>query len=149
MLNIGGAVIKRALLAVSGVGEDHLRRLGSSLADLSEVADAVLPGRTQPRPFSMVESMRLFSDLEKTRGPLAKGERLQETLARLTALEARYVVKILTGELRIGLKEGLLEESLAAAFSRAADDIREANMLLGDLGRVARWRARDACKARS
>ena len=137
VLNIGGAVIKRALLAVSGVGEDHLRRLGSSLADLSEVADAVLPGKTQPRPFSLVESMELFSDLEKTRGPLAKGERLQETLARLTALEARYVIKILTGELRIGLKEGLLEESLAVAFAQPADDIREANMLLGDLGRVA------------
>ena len=45
VLNIGGAVIRRALLAVSGVGEDHLRRLGTSLADLSEVADAVLPGK--------------------------------------------------------------------------------------------------------
>ena len=81
--------------------------------------------------------MQLFDDLEKTRGPLAKGERLQETLARLTPLEARYVVKILTGDLRIGLKEGLLEEALAAAFDQPADDIREANMLLGDLGRVA------------
>ena len=142
VLNIGSAVIKRALLAVSGVGEDHLRRLGTSLADLSEVANSVLPGRTRPKPFSLGESMNLFSDLEKTRGPLAKGERLQATLARLTALEARYVIKILTGELRIGLKEGLLEEALAAAFSQSADDIREANMLLGDLGRVARL-ARD------
>ena len=138
VLNIGSSVVKRALLAVSGVGEDQLRRLGTSLADLSEVADAVLPGRTRPQPFSLVESMRLFDDLEKTRGPVAKGELLQAALARLTSLEGRYVVKILTGELRIGLKEGLLEESLAAAFERPADSIREANMLLGDLGRVAR-----------
>lgn len=138
VLNIGGSVVKRALLAVSGVGEDHLRRLGTSLADLSEVADAVLPGRTKPEPFSLVESQRLFDQLEKTRGPVAKGDLLQNTLARLTSLEARYVVKILTGELRIGLKEGLLEESLAAAFERPADAIREANMLLGDLGKVAR-----------
>ncbi len=142
VLNIGSSVIKRALLAVSGVGEDHLRRLGTSLADLSEVADSVLPGKTRPEPFSLNASMDLFSDLEKTRGPLAKGERLQATMARLTALEARYVIKILTGELRIGLKEGLLEEALAAAYSQPADDIREANMLLGDLGRVARL-ARD------
>ena len=138
VLNIGSSVVKRALLAVSGVSEDHLRRLGTSLADLSEVAEAVLPGKTRPQPFSLVESMRLFDSLEKTRGPVAKGELLQRTLARLTSLEARYVVKILTGELRIGLKEGLLEESLAVAFDRPADGIREANMLLGDLGRVAR-----------
>ncbi len=137
VLNIGSAVIKRALLAVSGVSEDQLRRLGTSLADLSEVAEAVLPGRTQPQPFSMVEAGGLFDELERTRGPLAKGELLQRTLARLTSLEARYVIKILTGELRIGLKEGLLEEALAAAFGRPADTIREANMLLGNLGRVA------------
>ena len=137
VLNIGGAVIKRALLAVSGASEDHLRRLRASLADLSEVADAVLPGRTRPQPFSLVEAMRFFDELERTRGPLAKGDLLQQALARLTPLEARYVVKILTGELRIGLKEGLLEEALAAAFRQPADAIREANMLLGDLGRVA------------
>ena len=137
VLNIGSAVIKRALLAVSGVSEDHLRRLGTSLADLSEVAEAVLPGRTQPEPFSMVDAMALFDELERTRGPLAKGELLQKTLARITSLEARYVIKILTGELRIGLKEGLLEEALAAAFHQPADAIREANMLLGNLGRVA------------
>ena len=138
VLNVGGSVVKRALLAVSGVGEDQLRRLGTSLADLSEVAEAVLPGRTRPRPFSLPDSQRLFDDLEKTRGPVAKGELLQQTLVRLTFLEARYVVKILTGELRIGLKEGLLEEALAAAFERPPERIREANMLLGDLGRVAR-----------
>ena len=137
VLNLGSAVIKRALLAVSGVGEDHLRRLGTSLADLSEVAEAVLPGRTKPQPFSMVDAMGLFDELERTRGPVAKGELLQRTLARLTSLEARYVIKILTGELRIGLKEGLLEEALAAAFGQPADAIREANMLLGNLGRVA------------
>ena len=138
VLNIGGAVIKRALQTVSGQGEDALRRLRTSLADLSEVAGAVLPGRTRPEPFSLVESQRFFDALEQTRGPLAKGERLQETLARLEPIEARYVIKILTGELRIGLKEGLLEEALAVAFGQPADDIREANMLLGDLGRVAR-----------
>ncbi len=138
VLNIGSSVVKRALLAVSGVSEDQLRRLGTSLADLSEVAEAVLPGRTKPEPFSLVESMRLFDELEKTRGPVKKGELLQQNLARLSSLEGRYVIKILTGELRIGLKEGLLEEALAAAFDRTADGIREANMLLGNLGKVAR-----------
>ena len=64
-------------MAVSGVGEAHLRRLGTSLADLSEVAGRraarARPGR---EPFSLPEAMRLFDELERTRGPLAKGERL-------------------------------------------------------------------------
>ena len=137
VLNIGGSVVRRALLAVSGVSEAHLRRLGASLADSSEVAATVLPGRTKPQPLSLPESMRLFDELERARGPVAKGDVLQHALARLSPLEARYIVKILIGDLRIGLKEGLLEEALAAAFGQSADDIREANMLLGNLGRVA------------
>jgi DNA ligase-1 len=137
VLNIGGAVIWRALLAVSGTTQEQLRQMRSSLADLAELAGAVLPGRTRPVPFSLAESMELFDQLEKTRGPLAKGALLETALARLEPLEAQYLIKILTGDMRIGLKEGLLEEALAAAFAQPADAIREANMLLGHLGRVA------------
>ena len=49
----------------------------------------------------------------------------------------RHVVKILTGDLRIGLREGLVEEAIAAAFSAPLDEVKEANMLLGDLGQAA------------
>ncbi len=137
VLNVGGAVVRRALLALGGIGEERLRQLSSSLADLPEVAGVVLPGRTRPEPFALTAAAELFSDLEQTRGPLAKTERLQRALARVDPLEAQYVVKILTGELRIGLKDGLLEEALAVAFQTSSESIREANMLLGDLGRVA------------
>ena len=49
----------------------------------------------------------------------------------------QFVVKILTGDLRLGLREGLVEEAIAAAFSAALDDVKEANMLLGDIGKAA------------
>jgi DNA ligase-1 len=47
------------------------------------------------------------------------------------------VVKILTGELRIGLGEGLLEAALAEAFGRPIGEVKRAGMLTGDLGRTA------------
>ncbi len=53
-------------------------------------------------------------------------------------------MRILTGDLRIGLKEGLLEEAVAAAFGASVEEIREANMLLGDIGRTAALAARGA-----
>jgi DNA ligase-1 len=46
-------------------------------------------------------------------------------------------VKILTGDLRIGLREGLVEEAIAKAFNAPLDEVKEANMLLGDIGRTA------------
>ena len=73
-------------------------------------------------------------DLHKARGPIAKTELLQSQFTKLDAREGQYVVKILTGDLRIGLREGLVEEAIAAAFDAPLDDVKEANMLLGDIG---------------
>jgi len=108
-----------------------------SHGDAGKTALDSLEGRTAPEPFSLAESRKLFEALHKTRGPLGKTELLQKRFARLSAREGQYVVKILTGDLRIGLREGLVEEAIAAAFAAPLDEVKEANMLLGDLGAVA------------
>lgn len=54
-----------------------------------------------------------------------------------TELEAKYVIKILTGELRIGLRQGLVLEGIAHAFEAPIDDVRRAAMAAGDVGAVA------------
>jgi DNA ligase-1 len=75
--------------------------------------------------------------LQAARGPISKTELLQKRLSVLSAPEGQYVVKILTGDLRIGLREGLVEEAIAAAFHVPLDEVKEANMLLGDIGQTA------------
>lgn len=62
---------------------------------------------------------------------------LCQMLGRCDAHEARHLSKILTGNLRIGLKEGLLEEAVAAAFRAEPDAVRRATMLLGDIAEAA------------
>jgi DNA ligase-1 len=59
-------------------------------------------------------------------------------LARATPLEAKYIVKIMTGDLRIGLKESLVEEAIARAFGSTLTEVQRANMLLGDIGETLR-----------
>ncbi len=61
-----------------------------------------------------------------------------------TPLEAKYVVKILTGDLRIGLREGLVVDAVAAAFERDPDAVRRAAAAAGDVGAVAGAARRDA-----
>src|SRR5438477_34106 len=97
----------------------------------------VLDGRTTPESFSLIDSYEFFEHLHKLRGPAAKRDALQNRLARLVAREGQYVVKILSGDLRIGLREGLVEEAIAKAFAAPLDEVKEANMLLGDIGRTA------------
>jgi len=69
---------------------------------------------------------------------------LVETLKRATPLEAKYLVKLLIGDLRIGLKEGLVEDAIARAFNRPLASVAQVNMLIGDIGETAvRARAGD------
>jgi DNA ligase-1 len=137
-LNCGWAIIKAALLAVSGVTEADYHATYRRYSDSGDTTLAILQGRTTPEPWAVSELPKFFAELAARRGPLDKRALLQERLARLDPLAAKYLIKIITGDLRIGLKEGLVEEAIAAAFARPQVAIREANMLSGDLGEVAR-----------
>ena len=116
----GWAVIHRALMSAAKLTEPEFRRIATSHGDAGKTALEALEGRTIPEPFTLAESRELFDTLHKTRGPLAKTELLQKRLARLSAREGQYLVKILTGDLRIGLREGLGGRSDRGRVFRAA-----------------------------
>ncbi len=136
-LQVGGSVIYRAVSAATKLSDAEFRRIAYSHGDAGKTAFEALAGRTNPEPFTLLECHSFFGALQKLRGPVAKTEFLQERLAHLSAREGQYLVKILSGDLRIGLREGLLEEAVAAAFAAPLDQVKEANMLLGDIGRTA------------
>src|SRR5437764_14716405 len=62
---------------------------------------------------------------------------LPALFVQLSAVEGEYLVKSLTGDLRIGLREGLVEEAIARGFEVPLEQVKEANMLLGDIGQTA------------
>lgn len=136
-LQVGWAVIYRALLAATKINEAEFRQVAARHGDAGKTAFEVLNGRTNRKPFTIVESRELFEKLQKARGPIAKTELLQSRLGILSAREGEYVVKILTGDLRIGLREGLVEEAIASAFDVPLPEVKQANMLLGDIGATA------------
>jgi DNA ligase-1 len=137
-LNCGWAIIKAALLAVSGISEADYYAAYQRYSDSGDTTLAVLEGKTAPEPWPISDLARFFGELSVLRGPLDKRALMKDRLARLDPLAAKYLIKIITGDLRIGLKEGLVEEALAATFARQVEAIREANMLSGDLGEAAR-----------
>ncbi len=143
-LQAGWAIISRALLGASRLGNAEFRRIASSYGDASKTAREALAGRTAPAPFSLGEAAALFEELQRTRGPVGKTELLQKRFEILSPLEAQYVVKILTGDLRLGLREGLVEEAVARAFDAPLEEVKEAHMLLGDIGQTALLAARGA-----
>ena len=137
VLQIGWSVICRALIGATNLSEAEFRRMASSHGDAGKTALEALEGRTVPAPFTLSQSREFFESLHKSRSPLTKTKLLQSRLAKISAREGQYLVKILTGDLRLGLREGLVEEAIAAGFGVPLDDVKEANMLLGDIGETA------------
>ncbi|MGH8102632.1 MAG: MBL fold metallo-hydrolase RNA specificity domain-containing protein, partial [Chthoniobacterales bacterium] len=136
-LQVGGSIIYRAIREAAKLSEAEFHQIAHSHGDAGKTAVEALEGRTNPQPFTLAESREFFEALQKARGPIVKKELLQQRLSILSAREGQYVVKIFTGDLRIGLREGLVEEAIACAFDVPIDDVREANMLLGDIGAAA------------
>jgi DNA ligase-1 len=142
-LQVGGSIIYRAIMSAAKLSDAEFRRIAHSHGDAGKTAFEALDSRTTPAPFTMEQSKEFFAHLHKARGPIAKTELLQKRLSILSAREGQYVVKILTGDLRIGLREGLVEEAIAKAFEAPLDDVKEANMLLGDVGKTAMLASRN------
>ena len=142
-LQVGGSIIYRAIMSAAKLSDAEFRRIAHSHGDAGKTAFEALDGRTNPEPFTIEQSKEFFEQLHKARGPIAKTELLQKRLSILSAREGQYVVKVLTGDLRIGLREGLVEEAIAKAFEVPLDDVKEANMLLGDIGKTATLASRN------
>ena len=133
----GRAVIRNALMQASGMTEAEYRPLSRGINDSGLTAEAVLAecgGRANP---DLPEIAFLLSGLRAAKGPTPKSLLLETFFREVPPVASKFLVKILSGDLRIGLKEGLLEDALAAAFQADPAAVREAHMLEGDLGQVA------------
>ena len=136
-LQVGGALLWKIAGELTGSSETELRSayrrhgdLGSAASELwTRKDDAVLSPRV-----TLSDVKRAFEEIASCRGSAGKELILKALLARATALEAKYILKIITGDLRIGLKESLVEEAIAKAYSEPAALVQRANMLLGDIG---------------
>ncbi|MGA3196226.1 MAG: ATP-dependent DNA ligase [Terriglobales bacterium] len=139
-LQVGGSLLWRAIAELSGKSEDELTEIYRRRGDAGSVAAEALPPKSEAG-LSLPDVQDAFVEIAAARGAANKAHLLRELLRRATPLEAKYVVKIVSGDLRIGLKESLVEEAIARAFDAPLDQVKRANMLLGDLGETLRLAA--------
>src|SRR5918994_1028323 len=62
---------------------------------------------------------------------------LKGLLIACSPLESKYIIKIITGEMRIGSVESLVEIAISRAFGKELKLIREAMLISGDISQVA------------
>jgi len=140
-LGLGWSGLAGAVLRTAGADDDALRAAYDRSSDISTAVVEVLEAAGHvPDPAgepTLVEVRSAFDAIEVASGAAVKSAILEALLARAAPRTAGAIVKVLGGELRIGLREGLLDAAIAKAFGRPLDDVKRAGMLTGDAGRTA------------
>ena len=138
-LQVGGAAFSSVLRTVSGADDSTIRAAWRRHSDTGDVTGDLL-ARVERRvtaPISISDLDHAFAEIAGTRTARERTALLTALLGRVTPDEARYIAKLITGELRIGLREGLVEEAVAIAFGAPPDGVSRAVMLTGDIGEAA------------
>jgi DNA ligase-1 len=139
VLNIGGAVVRDAVLALVGATVEQWNRLAVEHGEAGRAAEVLLRGHVPANAtLTLQDVMALYEQLYAARGPSQKRPLIIAALQQMTALEGTYFIKLmLSGDLRIGLQEGLVEDAIARAAGVPLAQVQRANMLLGDIGETA------------
>jgi len=150
-LNAGGALLSKALLAVSRANDVALtaayRRhgdLGSAAFDLlMAAAKTHVPESGHGAPDSeakltLADVADAFAGMAVAKTTAIRAGLVEGMLRKATPLEAKYLLKIMLGDMRIGVKQSLVEEAIAVAAGAPVEEVRRAVMLEADLAGAVR-----------
>src|SRR5438046_1785073 len=135
-LGLGWRAINKVVVSISGRTEEELGRIFRKHSDLGDWAGEALEGRTQNEDASLEEIAAALEAIRSAKGA-AKAAPLEAILRRLHPEAARFLVKIIAGEMRIGLSEGLVEAAIAEAFGVPITQVKRVHLVTGDIGETA------------
>ena len=133
-LGVGGRTLTRVIAEAAGRTGENLTTTYLKHGDLGDMAQELLARTHHDGDVPLAEVARLFEELAAVRSQEQKAELLAKVFASASAGDVKYMVKIITGDLRIGSKESLVEEAIAKAFEQPLAEVRRANMMTGDIG---------------
>jgi DNA ligase-1 len=138
-LNAGGALLTKALLSVSGATQIALTAayrkhgdLGAAAFDLMSSSHVHAARQFEP-PLTLAEISDAFDAMAAARTTAVRASLVVGLLGRATPLEAKYLLKLMLGDMRIGVKQSLVEEAIAVAADAPVAAVRNAVMLEADL----------------
>jgi len=136
-LNVGGSLLSRALAEVAEANRDMMHAAYRRRGDLGAAAQDLLEATNTPNPtLTLLHLEDAIAAIAAVRGPVAKLPMVLDLLRRATPIEAKYVLKLISGDMRMGVKQSLVEEAIAAAYDTASAAVRHAAMLTGSLPEV-------------
>jgi ATP-dependent DNA ligase I len=135
-LGLGWSTVSKVISSLSQRDDDELGQIFRRHSDLGDWAGEALQRPTEPEPVSLAEVEATFEGIRTARGN-AKAKPLEALLRRLDSESTRFFIKILSGEMRIGLSEGLVEAAIADGFGVAITQVKRIHLVTGDIGETA------------
>ena len=136
-LNAGGALLSKALLAVSGASDVQLtaayRRRGDMGAAAFDLLMASPDFAGKKAELTLLDVADAFAAMAVAKTTAIRTALVERMLRRATPLEIKYLLKLMLGDMRIGVKQSLVEEAIAAAAGAPVEAVRRAVMLEADL----------------
>jgi DNA ligase-1 len=147
VLELSWTTVSGMIRRVTSFNWSDFRAAYSQTGDVGSAVEAVFRSSKMKKQatlfekaLSILEVRRTFEDIAEAsgQGSRERKERLVETmLSQASPLEAKYLVKVMIGEMRTGFHEGLMEVAVAKAFEVALETVQTASMLTGDVGETA------------
>src|SRR5215208_402077 len=143
--NIGLSTIMQTLSEISKLDQNQIQQVFLQYGDMGALSEyAVSKKHTvslfQQEALTLLSVYDQFKKIANTTGYRSgKGKKdiLKGLFLSSSPLEAKYLTKIISGEMRIGLTEGLVEIAISKAFNEELGAIREAMLVSGDISQVA------------
>lgn len=132
-LGVGGAMLWQVLAGITGADPQTLVETYRKHGDTGALAGELLAAR-ESHGQTLAEVAARLAELAAARGSTQKHPLLAMLLGNSSGLESKYLVKIITGDMRIGLQESLVEEAIAKRFGVPLDLVKRANLFTGDIG---------------
>ena len=155
-LGIATQMMIRAISKASGFNPDEIEKRFARLGDLGLVAEECIKSRKQATLLAKKLTVKfVFENLRKLATITGEGSQekklnlIVELLVSAKPKEARYIVRTILGELRVGVAEGLIRDAIVHAFllkegmnkediEKATEAVDYAWNILSDFGEVAR-----------
>ena len=135
-LGLGWSTVSKVITSLSARDEDELGTIFRKHSDLGDWAGEALDGSTRPEPVTLADVETSLEAIRTARGN-AKAKPLESLLRRMDPESARFFIKIVSGEMRIGLSEGLVEAAIADAFGVPITQVKRVHLVTGDIGETA------------
>src|SRR6202140_761712 len=143
VLGVGGSQLAKIVSEIAKADASELGKSYRAHGDLGDMAEHLLLKRPSTADVALQQVAKTFSQFPDVRTTAQKMALIKSLFEHMSAGEVKYAIKIMTGDLRVGLKESLVEEAIAKAFERTIETVRRANMLTGDIGETLRSAASD------